>query len=102
MGKKKELILLAVICLTVFIGYIEKDRILFESNYYQIKQFQKSSFVRRSSNPYDAVNCDAFRRIVEGGSKNLPYVISKIENGDFTMNIAMAEITKVDIVELSK
>lgn len=46
-------------------------------------------------------DCEAFRNIVKGGNPNLPFIIEKLKSGDFFMNQAMSEITKVDIAKVA-
>lgn len=65
--------------------------------YWKLQWFRRSSAVKISSRPEDHNDCEAFRRIVARGEDFLPFIVEKLEEGDFYLNQAMREITGVDV-----
>ncbi|MCP3997914.1 MAG: hypothetical protein GY722_23065 [bacterium] len=56
-----------------------------------------SPLVQFSSRTGDYNDCEAFRKIVARGEDFLPFIVEKIEEGDFFLNQAMWEITGVNV-----
>jgi len=73
------------------------DKATFEGYYAQLLDFQKRPGVMIMNDMRSYVACDAYKNIVLGGAKYLPFVIEKIENGDFILNLAMTDITGIDV-----
>ncbi len=73
------------------------DRIEFEHLYQGLQDFRTQLHVRVSSRTSDYNACAAFTQIVQKGSAYLPYIVEKLQDGDFFMNQAMAEITQIDV-----
>ena len=69
----------------------------FNALYEELLDFRKDGRVQLSSSTWDYNNCEAFRNIVSGGKKYIPYIIREIRSGDFFLNQAMYEITRIDI-----
>lgn len=95
-------IILLVVPLVILFGYLvfNKNEILFNINYRALEKHRSQSHVQFSSKTSDYNDCDAFRKIVKGGEKNIPFIMEKIVEGDFFLNQAMHEITGVDIINL--
>ena len=69
----------------------------FERLYRQLQKYRRSWAVRASSRTDVHNDCEAFRKIVARGEVFLPFIVEKIEEGDFYLNQAMWEITGVDV-----
>lgn len=78
------------------------NRTVFDQLYSELTAYRKRPEVIISSKTSDYNNCDAFKKIVQKGSPFLPYIIEKIQNGDFYLNQAMQEITGFDIHGITK
>ncbi|MBN1513381.1 MAG: hypothetical protein JXB13_15295 [Phycisphaerae bacterium] len=73
------------------------DRGEFHDLYRELKEFRDDIRVEVSSRPEDHNDCEAFRRIVAGGERFLPFIVEEIRRGDFYLNQAMHEITGIDV-----
>ncbi len=97
----KKIILIIFILAIPLVCFGQKENIStreeFYSYYNQLFEYRKDPKVMVSSNPSVYNDCEAFRNIVKGGNKFLPYIIEEMNNGDFFLNQAMEEITGFDI-----
>ncbi len=69
----------------------------FDRLYRKLQRYRRSWAVQISSRTEDHNDCEAFRKIVARGEDFLPFIVEKIEEGDFFLNQAMREITGVDV-----
>ena len=69
----------------------------FERLYRELQRYRRSWAVKVSSRTDVHNDCEAFRKIVARGEDFLPFIVEKIEEGDFFLNQAMMEITGVNV-----
>lgn len=80
----------------------QETRERFNALYEEWKEASQHPEVRLSSRPEDYINNEPYRKMVAMGREALPLVIEKLEQGEFLLNQAVADMEGVGLDELIK
>lgn len=94
---KIKITLIILILILICIGLFINPELQFKYYYWRLEKYRAQSSVKFSSSTTVHNDCGAFRKIVKGGEKNIPFIMEKIIEGDFFLHQAMDEITCIDI-----
>jgi hypothetical protein len=78
-----------------------KEKVRFEKLFYEWKAIINTPQVLISSRPKDYIDNEPYREIVKMGSIVLPFIIDKIEQGEFLLNQAVFEIAEIKVEDIS-
>lgn len=73
----------------------------FDTLFAEWKKVIQDPKILLSSRPQDYTNNDPYREMVKLGRDVLPFIIEKLEQGEFLLNQAVAEITGIKMEEIT-